>query len=56
MATTTSVLGSAARDASDIAAELRREFDVALFQRYGTQAQPDPVLATLFPAFATQMP
>lgn len=55
MATTPSVLGSAARDAGEIAAELRREFDVALQQRYGTQAQPDPVLATLFHAFATQI-
>lgn len=55
MATTSSVLGSAVRDAADIAAELRREFDVALLQRYGTQAQPDPVLATLFHAFATQI-
>ena len=55
MATTSSVLGSAARDAGEIAAELRREFDVALQQRYGTQAQPDPVLATLFHAFATQI-
>lgn len=55
MATTPSVLGSASRDAGEIAAELRREFDVALQQRYGTQAQPDPVLATLFHAFATQI-
>jgi hypothetical protein len=55
MATTSSVLGSAARDATDIAAELRREFDVALQQRYGTQAQPDPVLSTLFQAFASQI-
>ena len=55
MASTPSVLGSAARDAGEIAAELRREFDVALQQRYGTQAQPDPVLATLFHAFATQI-
>lgn len=51
----TSVLGSASRDAAEIAAELRREFDVALQQRYGTQAQPDPVLTTLFHAFATQI-
>jgi hypothetical protein len=50
-----SVLGASARDAGEIAAELRREFDVALQQRYGTQAQPDPVLATLFHAFATQI-
>lgn len=50
-----SVLGAAARDAAEIAAELRREFDIALQQRYGTQAQPDPVLATLFHAFATQI-
>jgi hypothetical protein len=55
MATTSSVLGSAARDATDIAAELRREFDVALLERYGTQAQPDPVLSTLFQAFASQI-
>ncbi|MEO8225899.1 MAG: hypothetical protein ABI637_00625, partial [Gemmatimonadota bacterium] len=55
MATTPSVLGSASRDAGEIAAELRREFDVALQQRYGTQAQPDPVLATLFHSFATQI-
>ncbi len=55
MASTPSVLGSAARDAGEIAAELRREFDVALQQRYGTQAQADPVLATLFHAFATQI-
>jgi hypothetical protein len=49
------VLGASARDAGEIAAELRREFDVALQQRYGTQAQPDPVLATLFHTFATQI-
>ena len=55
MATTPSVLGSASRDAGEIAAELRREFDIALQERYGTQAQPDPVLATLFHAFATQI-
>lgn len=55
MPATPSILGSAARDAGEIAAELRREFDVALQQRYGTQAQPDPVLATLFHAFATQI-
>jgi len=55
MATTPSVLGSASRDAGEIAAELRREFDVALQERYGTQSQPDPVLATLFHAFATQI-
>ncbi len=55
MNSTTSVLGAAARDAGEIAAELRREFDVALQQRYGAQAQPDPVLTTLFHAFATQI-
>ena len=55
MAKTSSVLGATARDAGEIAAELRREFDVALQQRYGTQAQPDPVLATLFHTFATQI-
>jgi hypothetical protein len=55
MPATPSILGSAARDAAEIAAELRREFDVALQERYGTQAQPDPVLATLFHTFATQI-
>ena len=43
------------RSASDIAAELRREFELALYARYGTQPKPDPVLATLFHSLAVQV-
>jgi hypothetical protein len=45
----------ATRSATDIAAELRREFDLALHARYGTQPKPDPVLATLFHSLAVQV-
>jgi hypothetical protein len=48
-------LGRGPRTADDIAAELRREFERALHQRYGTEPQPDPVLATLFHTFAVQV-
>ena len=55
MSATPSILGSAARDAGERVAEQRREFDIALQQRYGTQAQSDPVLATVFHGFAAQV-
>jgi hypothetical protein len=48
-------LGRGPRTAEDIAAELRREFELALHQRYGTEPHPDPVLATLFHTFAVQV-
>ena len=48
-------LGRGPRTADDIAAELRREFERALHQRYGTEPHPDPVLATLFHTFAVQV-
>jgi hypothetical protein len=48
-------LGGGPRTADDIAAELRREFERALHERYGTEPQPDPVLATLFHTFAVQV-
>jgi hypothetical protein len=48
-------LGRGPRAADDIAAELRREFERALHQRYGTEPHPDPVLATLFHTFAVQV-
>ena len=43
------------RSASEIAADLRREFDLAVHARYGTQPRPDPVLATVFHALAVQI-
>jgi hypothetical protein len=43
------------RSASEIAAELRREFELALHARYGTQPKPDPVLATVFHTLAVQI-
>ncbi len=49
------VLGSAARSAADLAAELRREFERALFERYGQLPAQDPVLAALFHATALQL-
>jgi hypothetical protein len=48
-------LGRGPRNAEDIAAELRREFQLALHRRYGTEPHPDPVLATLFHTFAVQV-
>ncbi|MBB4637819.1 hypothetical protein [Longimicrobium terrae] len=51
----TTTLGTAARTASDIAGELRREFGTAMADRFGTQPQQDPVLATLFHALAVQI-
>lgn len=49
------VLGTAARSAAELATELRREFERALFERYGQPPGQDPVLATLFHATAVQM-
>ncbi|MBK5189646.1 MAG: hypothetical protein JJD97_15495, partial [Gemmatimonadaceae bacterium] len=49
------VLGSSARSAADLAAEMRREFEAAVASRFGTQPQPDPVLGALFQAFAVQL-
>jgi hypothetical protein len=49
------VLGSSARSAADLAAEMRREFESAVASRFGTQPQPDPVLGALFQAFAVQL-
>jgi hypothetical protein len=43
------------RSASEIAADLRREFELAVHARYGTQPKPDPVLATVFHALAVQV-
>jgi hypothetical protein len=43
------------RSASDIAAELRREFATALSARYSIQARPDPVLVTVFHSLAVQI-
>jgi hypothetical protein len=43
------------RSASEIAADLRREFELAVHSRYGTQPKPDPVLATVFHALAVQV-
>lgn len=51
----TAVLGSSARSAADLAAEMRREFESAIATRFGTQPQPDPVLGALFQAFAVQL-
>lgn len=50
-----SVLGAAARPPAEVAAELRREFELAMHQRYDTHPLPDPVLATLFHALAVQV-
>jgi hypothetical protein len=55
MDTPTPVLGPALRTAPEIASELRREFDRALYAHYGTQSRPDPVLATLFHTLAVQV-
>ena len=49
------VLGTVARSAAEIAAELRREFERVLFERYGQPPGQDPVLATLFHATAVQL-
>lgn len=49
------MLGSSARSAADLAAEMRREFESAVASRFGTQPQPDPVLGALFQAFAVQL-
>ena len=43
------------RSATEIAAELRKEFAVALSARHGTQSRPDPVLATVFHSLAVQI-
>ncbi len=51
----TTTLGTAARTAADIAGEMRREFGTAMADRFGTQPQQDPVLATLFHALAVQI-
>ncbi len=49
------VLGTVARSAAELATELRREFERALFERYGQPPGQDPVLATLFHATAVQL-
>jgi hypothetical protein len=49
------VLGTAARSAAELAADLRRDFERALFERYGQLPGQDPVLAALFHATAVQM-
>lgn len=49
------VLGTVARSAGELATELRREFERALFERYGQPPGQDPVLATLFHATAVQL-
>ncbi|MEZ4422241.1 MAG: hypothetical protein R3E98_02420 [Gemmatimonadota bacterium] len=51
----TGILATAGRSAAEVARELRREFEAALYQRTGAQAKPDPVLATLFHALAVQV-
>jgi hypothetical protein len=46
----------AVRSAPDIAAELRREFEIAFQARFGSQAvNRDPVLFTLFHSLAVQI-
>ena len=55
MTTPVDAVRRATRSASDIAAELRREFELALHARYGTQPKPDPVLATVFHSLAVQI-
>ena len=55
MGAPTSVLGNSARSAGDLAAEMRREFEAAVANRFGTQPQPDPVMGALFQAFAVQL-
>jgi hypothetical protein len=50
-----SITAPGPRSAADIAAELRRDFARLLAARYGTAALPDPVLATLFHAFAERI-
>jgi hypothetical protein len=47
-------LGRAVRSASEIAGEMKREFEREM-QRNGTQPLPDPVLATLFHTLAVQV-
>ena len=55
MTTPSDAIALVTRSASEIAAELRREFELALHARYGTQPKPDPVLATLFHSLAVQI-
>lgn len=55
METSGRVLVPTARTAPEIASELRREFDRALYAHYGTQSRPDPVLATLFHTLSVQV-
>ncbi|HEY0778273.1 MAG TPA: hypothetical protein VGD56_09930, partial [Gemmatirosa sp.] len=47
--------GSIARTAGELAVALRREFERALFERYGQSPGQDPVLAALFHATAVQL-
>ncbi len=49
------VLGTATRSAVELAAELRREFERTMLERYGQAPTQDPVLATLFHATAVQL-
>ena len=50
------VLSTVSRSAEELAAELRREFERALYERYGQGAPTqDPVLAALFQATAAQI-
>ncbi|HEX2205808.1 MAG TPA: hypothetical protein VHG91_21015, partial [Longimicrobium sp.] len=53
--TTPSALGHSARGAAEVVAELRREFEQEMQQRYRTHASPDPVLGALFQALAVQV-
>ncbi|HEX2207624.1 MAG TPA: hypothetical protein VHG93_08060 [Longimicrobium sp.] len=48
-------LGRSTRTAGEIAAELRREFALAMEAQHGTHPLPDPVLATLFHTLAVQV-
>lgn len=50
-----SVLRGTARSATEIARELTREFESALYQRTGVEPEPDPILATVFHALAVQV-
>jgi hypothetical protein len=43
------------RSAASIAADLRREFDAAFLEAYGTRPDRDPMLAVLFQALAAQV-
>jgi hypothetical protein len=51
----TTILGTAARTAEEIVAELRREFGAEMARRFNTQPRQDPVVAALFQALAAQV-